>query len=104
MASSYWAIVLFIRPSFSDRDFPVYRFHPHDSHEWMRPLIDGCSRYSIFFGSFSAAQTGTASVIILTMLSVWNDYQFSLFFRKEERFNGPLSCRNSSHSIKTICR
>jgi raffinose/stachyose/melibiose transport system permease protein len=44
-------------------------------------LIDGCSRYSIFFRIiFPLLKPVTASVVILTMLGIWNDYQFSLFF------------------------
>jgi raffinose/stachyose/melibiose transport system permease protein len=44
-------------------------------------LIDGCSRYAIFFRIIlPLLKPVTASLIILIGLSVWNDFQFSLFF------------------------
>jgi len=43
-------------------------------------LIDGCNRYEIFFRIiFPLLKPVTASVIIVIMLGVWNDYRFSLF-------------------------
>lgn len=44
-------------------------------------LIDGCSRFGIFFRILlPLLKPVTASVIILVGVNVWNDYQFSLFF------------------------
>lgn len=44
-------------------------------------LIDGCSIYSIFFRIIQPMLTPvTISVLILTAVSVWNDYQYSLYF------------------------
>jgi raffinose/stachyose/melibiose transport system permease protein len=44
-------------------------------------LIDGCSVYSIFWRIILPLMTPvTVSVLILTSVSVWNDYQYSLYF------------------------
>lgn len=44
-------------------------------------LIDGCSVYSIFRRIILPLMTPvTVSVLILTSVSVWNDYQYSLYF------------------------
>lgn len=44
-------------------------------------LIDGCNRFAIFFRIIlPLLKPVTASLIILIGLSVWNDFQFSLFF------------------------
>jgi raffinose/stachyose/melibiose transport system permease protein len=44
-------------------------------------LIDGCSVYSIFYRIVIPLLTPvTVSVIILTAVPVWNDYQYSLYF------------------------
>ena len=44
-------------------------------------LIDGCSRFSVFFRVlFPLLKPVTATVLIMTGINVWNDYQFSLFF------------------------
>jgi raffinose/stachyose/melibiose transport system permease protein len=44
-------------------------------------LIDGCSIYSIFYRITVPLLTPvTISVIILTAVAVWNDYQYSLYF------------------------
>ncbi|MOA34976.1 L-arabinose transport system permease protein AraQ [compost metagenome] len=43
--------------------------------------IDGCSKFMIFFRIIlPLLKPITATVIILTGLNVWNDYQFSIFF------------------------
>lgn len=44
-------------------------------------LIDGCSRFSVFFRIlFPLLKPITATVVILSGINVWNDYQFSVFF------------------------
>jgi raffinose/stachyose/melibiose transport system permease protein len=44
-------------------------------------LIDGCPRYQIFFRIIMPLlKPVTATLIIITGLAVWNDFQFSLFF------------------------
>lgn len=44
-------------------------------------LIDGCSIYSIFSRIiFPLLTPVTVSVLILTSVAVWNDYQYSLYF------------------------
>lgn len=43
-------------------------------------LLDGCSRFSIFYRIIlPLLKPITATVIILTGVAIWNDYQFSLF-------------------------
>jgi raffinose/stachyose/melibiose transport system permease protein len=81
--NTYWAIVLihttFFLPTVIFLFTGFIRTIPSELDE--AALIDGCSRYAIFWRIiFPLLQPVTASVIILTMLSVWNDYQFSLFF------------------------
>ncbi len=44
-------------------------------------LIDGCSRFGIFFRIlFPLLKPVTATVIILVGVAIWNDYTFSVFF------------------------
>lgn len=44
-------------------------------------LIDGCGKLSVFFRIiFPMLKTITAAVTILAGCSIWNDYQFSIFF------------------------
>jgi len=44
-------------------------------------LIDGCSVYSIFYRIIiPMLKPVTVSVIILTAIPVWNDYQYSVYF------------------------
>lgn len=44
-------------------------------------LIDGCSRFAIFFRIIlPLLKPVTATLIIIDGVAVWNDYQFSLFF------------------------
>jgi raffinose/stachyose/melibiose transport system permease protein len=81
--NTYWAIVLIHTTFFLPIVIFLYtgfiRTIPRELDE--AALIDGCNRYAIFFRIiFPLLKPVTASVIILTMLSVWNDYQFSLFF------------------------
>ena len=81
--NSYWAIVLvhtaFFLPTVIFLFTGFIRTIPRELDE--AALIDGCSRYAIFFRIiFPLLKPVTASVIILTMLGIWNDYQFSLFF------------------------
>jgi raffinose/stachyose/melibiose transport system permease protein len=48
-------------------------------------LIDGCSKIGIFFRIIlPLLKPITATVIILTGVGIWNDYQFSLFFLQSE--------------------
>ncbi len=81
--NSYWAIVLvhttFFLPTVIFLFTGFIRTIPTELDE--AALIDGCNRYSIFFRIvFPLLKPVTASVIIITMLGVWNDYRFSLFF------------------------
>ncbi len=81
--NTYWAIVLihttFFLPTVIFLFTGFIRTIPRELDE--AALIDGCSRYAIFFRIvFPLLKPVTASVIILTMLGIWNDYQFSLFF------------------------
>lgn len=47
-------------------------------------LLDGCSRFSVFFKVlFPLLKPVTASVIILSGVNIWNDYQFSVFFLQQ---------------------
>ncbi|MBH0230659.1 carbohydrate ABC transporter permease [Halobacillus yeomjeoni] len=48
-------------------------------------MIDGASRLQIFFRVvFPLLKPVTASVIIITGMFVWNDYQFSVFFLQDK--------------------
>ncbi len=81
--STYWSIVLIHTTFFLPTVIFMYtgfvRTIPRELDE--AALMDGCSRYGIFFRIvFPLLKPVTASVVILTMLSIWNDYQFSLFF------------------------
>lgn len=81
--NTYWAIVLVQTTFFLPIVIFLYtgfiRTIPRELDE--AALMDGCSRYQIFFRIiFPLLKPVTASVIILIMLGVWNDYQFSLFF------------------------
>jgi len=84
--STYWAIILIHTAFFLPTVIFLYagfiRTIPRDLDD--AALIDGCSRYSIFFRIiFPLLKPVTASVVILTMRGVWNDYQFSLFFLQQ---------------------
>lgn len=81
--NTYWAITL-IQVTFS-LPLAIFMFTgfmktiPRELDE--AALIDGCSRYAIFFRIiFPLLKPVTATLVILTGLAVWNDFQFSLFF------------------------
>jgi len=49
-------------------------------------LIDGCSRYSIFFRIIlPSLKPVTSSVIIMTAINVWNDYSFQLYILQKPK-------------------
>jgi raffinose/stachyose/melibiose transport system permease protein len=80
--NAYWAIVLVHTTFFLPTVIFLYtgfiRTIPRELDE--AALIDGCNRYEIFFRIiFPLLKPVTASVIIIIMLGVWNDYRFSLF-------------------------
>ena len=80
--STYWAMVLVLTTFFLPTVIFLYtgfiRTIPRELDE--AALIDGCNRYEIFFRiTFPLLKPVTASVIIIIMLGVWNDYRFSLF-------------------------
>lgn len=81
--NTYWGIIL-IHLTFQ---LPITIFLytgfistlPHELDE--AALIDGCSRFSVFFRIlFPLLKPITATVIILSGINIWNDYQFSVFF------------------------
>lgn len=81
--NSYWAItvvqVTFFLPLAIFMFTGFIKTIPRELDE--AALIDGCSRYAIFFRIIlPLLKPVTASLIILVGLSVWNDFQFSLFF------------------------
>ncbi len=84
--NTYWAMVLVLSTFFLPTVIFLYtgfiRTIPRELDE--AALIDGCSRYEIFFRIvFPLLKPVTASVIILIMLGVWNDYRFSLFLLQQ---------------------
>ena len=81
--NTYWAITL-IQVTFS-LPLSIFMFTgfiktiPRELDE--AALIDGCSRYAIFFKIIlPLLKPVTATLVIITGLAVWNDFQFSLFF------------------------
>ncbi|TJY40674.1 carbohydrate ABC transporter permease [Cohnella pontilimi] len=51
-------------------------------------LIDGCSRYAIFFRIIlPLLKPIVATIIIVIGVQVWNDYQFSVFFLQKPQVN-----------------
>ncbi|HLY28690.1 MAG TPA: carbohydrate ABC transporter permease [Aggregatilineales bacterium] len=49
-------------------------------------LIDGCSRFEIFFRIIMPLlNPAISTVVILVGLGVWNDYQFSIFFLQKRQ-------------------
>ena len=81
--NTYWAISL-IQVTFS-LPLSIFMFTgfiktiPKELDE--AALMDGCSRYAIFFNIIlPLLKPVTATLIILSGLAVWNDFQFSLFF------------------------
>jgi len=80
--STYWSMVFVLTTFFLPTTIFLYtgfiRTIPRELDE--AALIDGCNRYEIFFRIiFPLLKPVTASVIIIVMLGVWNDYRFSLF-------------------------
>ncbi len=80
--STYWSMVFVLTTFFLPTTIFLYtgfiRTIPRELDE--AALIDGCNRYEIFFRIiFPLLKPVTASVIIIAMLGVWNDYRFSLF-------------------------
>ena len=81
--NTYWAITL-IHTTFA-LPLSIFMFTgfirtiPKELDE--AALIDGCSRFSIFFRVIMPLlKPVTASIVIFVGLSTWNDYTFSLFF------------------------
>ena len=81
--NSYWAIIL-VQVTFA---LPLATFLftgfinsvPRELDE--AALIDGCNRFQIFYMIIlPLLKPVTATVVILTGVSIWNDYQFSIFF------------------------
>lgn len=81
--STYWAIIL-IQVTFQ---LPLSIFLytnfiktiPKELDE--AATLDGCSMYKIFYKIIlPLLKPVTATVVILTGVAVWNDYQFSLYF------------------------
>ena len=80
--STIWSMVFVLTTFFLPTTIFLYtgfiRTIPRELDE--AALIDGCNRYEIFFRIiFPLLKPVTASVIIIVMLGVWNDYRFSLF-------------------------
>lgn len=81
--NTYWAITL-VEVTFA-LPLAIFMFTgfiktiPRELDE--AALIDGCPRYQIFFRIIMPLlKPVTATLIIITGLAVWNDFQFSLFF------------------------
>ncbi|MBI9106691.1 MAG: carbohydrate ABC transporter permease [Spirochaetales bacterium] len=80
--STYWGIILVLVTFQLPISIFLYanfiRTIPMELDE--AALIDGCSRFSIFFRIIlPLLKPVTATVIILTGVAIWNDFQFSLF-------------------------
>lgn len=85
--NTYWAIILTL-VTFS-LPITIFLFTgfintvPRELDE--AGLIDGCSRYAIFFKIIlPLLKPITATVVILIGVQVWNDYQFSVFFLQKK--------------------
>ncbi|QQZ61291.1 carbohydrate ABC transporter permease [Paenibacillus sonchi] len=81
--STYWAItLLFLTYKLPACIFLYSKFMstiPKALDE--AAMIDGCSRYSVFFRIvLPSLKPVTATVIILNGVAIWNDYSFSLYF------------------------
>lgn len=81
--STYWGMIL-IHVTFN-LSLSIFLFMnfirslPRDLDE--AALIDGCSIYAIFYRIvLPLLKPVTVSVVILSGVAVWNDYQFSLYF------------------------
>ena len=93
--STYWAIIL-VQITFQ---LPLSIFLyanfiktiPKELDE--AATLDGCSIYMIFYRIIlPLLKPVTATVVILTGVAVWNDYQFSLFFlQKAKMWTLPLA-------------
>lgn len=86
--NTYWAIIL-VQATFA---LPLATFLftgfinsvPRELDE--AALIDGCNRFQIFYMIIvPLLKPITATVVILTGVSVWNDYQFSIFFLQSSK-------------------
>ena len=80
--SSYWGIIIVLVTFQLPISIFLYtnfiRTIPGELDE--AALIDGCSRFSIFYKIIlPLLKPVTATVVILTGVAIWNDYQFSLF-------------------------
>jgi raffinose/stachyose/melibiose transport system permease protein len=80
--SSYWGIIVVLVTFQLPISIFLYsnfiRTIPGELDE--AALIDGCSRFSIFYRVIlPLLKPITATVVILTGVAIWNDYQFSLF-------------------------
>jgi raffinose/stachyose/melibiose transport system permease protein len=80
--SSYWGIVVVLVTFQLPISIFLYtnfiRTIPGELDE--AALIDGCSKFSIFYKIIlPLLKPVTATVVILTGVAIWNDYQFSLF-------------------------
>ena len=95
--STYWAIIL-VHITFN-LPLTIFLFTnfintiPRELDE--AALIDGCSRFGVFFRViFPALKPIIATVIILSSRDIWNDFQFSVFFlgkREVQTINVSLS-------------
>lgn len=81
--STYWGIILII--STFQLPLSIFIFTnfiasiPKDLDE--AAMLDGCNRFQIYFKVIlPLLKPVTATVVILTGVASWNDYQFSLFF------------------------
>ncbi|MBF9014920.1 MULTISPECIES: carbohydrate ABC transporter permease [unclassified Oceanispirochaeta] len=80
--SSYWGIIVVLVTFQLPISIFLYtnfiRTIPGELDE--AALIDGCSKFSIFYKIIlPLLKPVTATVVILTGVAIWNDYQFSLF-------------------------
>ncbi len=81
--NTYWAIILIQVTFMLPLSIFIYTgFIKTISRELDEAaLIDGCSRFAIFFRIIlPLLKPVTASLIIIAGVAVWNDFQFSLFF------------------------
>ncbi len=80
--STYWGIILVVTTFQLPMSIFLYTNFittiPNSLDE--AATIDGCSRFSIFYRIIlPLLKPVTASVVILTGVFIWNDYQFSLY-------------------------
>lgn len=86
--NTYWAVIL-VQVTFS-LPLTVFLYTgfissvPKELDE--AALLDGCSRVGIFFRIIlPLLKPITSTVIILNGVSIWNDYQFSIFFLQSSK-------------------